>query len=117
MSAIRVNASFGGTAFQEIFEGQLAVGPDSGVDYVLTKIPGGNKAVLDVSGPTPRVLKLPIACTDAQLALLESKANSYTRASLVYHRGTTNARLMKVEQVRDAAVVDAHRATMELILG
>lgn len=114
---ITADASFDGAAFREIFDGQLAVAPDSGTEYATTKIPGGGAYTIDSAGAGPRVLQLPIGATDAQLASLRSKADNAVRGSLVYHAGTVAARLMKVTQVRDAAIVDAHRATLELIMG
>ncbi len=117
MSAIQANASFGGTSFQELYEGQLAVEPDSGVAYTITPIPGGDKFVVQTAGAKPRTLDLPIACTLASLNALRTKADNAQRQSLIYHAGTTQARLMQVKNVRSVAVVDAYRATLELIIG
>ncbi len=115
--SIITNATFGGTAFQEIFEGQLAAEPDSGVEYTITKIPGGSNFNVQTAGAGARTLDMPIGCSAASLNALRTKADNKTRASLVYHAGTTSATLMKVKNVRKVAIVDAYRATLELIMG
>jgi hypothetical protein len=117
MSAIVYNGSFGGTSFMELYDGQLAVEPDSGVEYTTVHIPGGDTIVVQTSGRAPRTLDLPIAVKATELTALHTKANNATRASLVYHAGTTSARLMKVKDVRSAPLVDAYRAVLELVIG
>ena len=109
--------SFGGTTFMEQFSSGYAVEPDSGVEYTTTKIPGGNKFIVQTAGAGPRTLDLPIACALTQLNLLRSKADAHTRASLVYHAGTVSATLLKVKSVRKQMVDDAYLATLELIIG
>lgn len=111
------NASFDSVSFMEQFSGQFALEPDSGVESSITHIPGGDVNVIQTSGQGPRKLDLPIAVAGANLTLLRSKATSATRASLVYHAGTTNARLLSVKSVRAAAADDAYFATLELVVG
>lgn len=111
------NGSFDSVSFMEQFAGQLAGEPDSGVESSITHIPGGNVNVIQTSGQGPRKLDLPIAVAGANLTLLRSKATSATRGSLIYHAGTTNARLLSVKAVRAHAVDDAYFATLELVVG
>lgn len=111
------DASFGGTSFWEQYEGGLAVEADTGVEYSVTHIPGGSTTVVQSSGQAADTLDLPIGVMAAELTTLRTKARSATRASLVWHKGTENARLMKVKNVRKAAGFDAYHATLEFVMG
>jgi hypothetical protein len=111
------DGSFGGTGFLEIFDGQLGVEPDTGVEYSVTHIPGGSTTIVQSSGQSADTMDLPIAVEAAELSALRTKARSATRATLVWHGGSQQARLMKVKQVRKASVADAYKATLELIMG
>jgi len=111
------DASFGGTSFMEQFPGGYAAEPDSGVEATIIHIPGGNVNIIQTAGQGARKLSLPIACAASELTALRGKANSATRASLIYHAGTTSARLLQVTNVRKQMVDDAYLATLELIVG
>ena len=107
------NASFDGVSFMELFDSGYAVEPESGVDYAVAPVVN----VVQTSGQSSRTLDLPIALAAAQLTSLRTKANSATRASLVYHAGTVNARLLKIKGVRKQLVQDIYLATLEMVVG
>ncbi len=111
------DGSFDGVGFMEQYSSGYAVEPDSSTNYTLTSIPGGNKFTTDVMGTNPDKLDLTVALAGAQLALLRSKARNAVRGSLVYHAGTTSARLMAVKGVRSQMVDDAYLATLEFVMG
>jgi hypothetical protein len=115
---LKTNASFSSAAFMEQFPQGFAVEPDTGVEYSVTHIPGGSTIYIQSAGQAADTLDLPIVCTAAALASLRSKARSANRASLIWHRGTEQARLMKVKSVRKAGPhFDLFEATLELIMG
>lgn len=112
-----LDGSFDSVAFMEIYPSGRAVEHDSGISFALTPIPGGNKYTIDVAGANPDRLDLTIAVTGTSLTSLRSKAKNSVRGSLVYHAGTTNARLVNVKGVSKQQRADAYLATLELILG
>lgn len=111
------DASFDGAEFMEIFSGFYAPEPDSGVDSSETKIPGGSKVVVQISGAGIRRLDLPIACSLVQLDSLRSKADNYVRDTLDYHAGDVSARLMQVVNVRKQGMDDSYLATLRFVMG
>lgn len=114
---LRDDASFGGTEFLELFDGRLGVEPDTGVEYSVTHIPGGSVTIVQSSGQAADTMDLPIGCTGANLSSLRTKARSATRATLVWHRGSEQARLVRVKSVQKVANVDAYKAVLEFVMG
>lgn len=109
------DGSFGGTGFMEIFDGLAGVEPDTAGDVSITHIPGGNTTVIQTSGLIAQQIDLPIGVDAAELSALRGKVLS--RATLVYHAGSGNARLLKVKNVRFVRTSGAYAAVLELLLG
>lgn len=109
------DGSFGGTDFMELYEGLAAVEPDTALEFSVTHIPGGNTTVIQSAGLIAQTLDLPIGADAADLAALRGKVG--TRATLIYHAGSVNARLMKVKNVRSVYSSGSYAAVLELILG
>lgn len=109
------DGSFGGTSFVELYEGLAAVEPDTGGESSVTHIPGGNTTVIQTAGLVAKTLDLSIGANTAELRALEGKVLS--RATLVYHAGSVNARLMKVKNLRYVYSSGSYAAVLELIIG
>ncbi len=109
------DGSFDGTGFMELFPNQIAVEPDTAGEASITHIPGGSTTVIQTAGLIAQTLDLAVGMDGAQLTALRGKV--LNRATLIYHAGSVNARLMKVKSVHFNNIHGAYDAVLELIIG
>lgn len=92
-----MTTSFAGAAFRQLSDGQgrYAVWAKTG-GFIIKKIPGGDKNVIQKFAPAFPRMTMPITGTAAQMVALQGKVGD--SGSLIFHFETATARLLLMSE-------------------
>ncbi len=107
--------SFNSHDFLESFEGgNSSPEGDVTLSHTMYHIPGGNDNVMIDTGKLHQTADIAIVCTASELSALQGDVSSSTH-TLVWHVGSTTARLVGVIGARKESGADVYRATLRVV--
>ena len=111
-------ASFNSHSFKELLDGGSSFSAPEGdttINYTVYHIPGGGTNVMVNLGANEQNFELPFSCTASQLSALQGDVGS--SHTLVWHKGSTTAVLVGVNQVKKHTILDYYRGTLKFVSG